>query len=189
VAWEAQSSLLSVKIDMNIRGTTPQGAPPQKFPGSHVLNLGLLPPQDNPFLTPHNYKKGVNLLRMWAVICLHNSHAKLINTWRVIGLELINCTLLHWPPVKCTNSAKTFAKALFTSFMQLLCNVIRELQVRGQLLVFCLNTPWRPTWGHSMHFCDQAPRPLIKSPNMGANQLGSSWEFQKYINHFAKAAQ
>ena len=30
VAWEAQSSILSVKFYMNIRGTTPQGAPPQK---------------------------------------------------------------------------------------------------------------------------------------------------------------
>ena len=30
VAWEAQSSILSVKLYMNIRGTTPQGAPPQK---------------------------------------------------------------------------------------------------------------------------------------------------------------
>ena len=27
------------------------------------------------------------------------------------------------------------------------------------MLVICLNTPPRPTWGNSMHFCDQAPRP------------------------------
>ena len=30
VAWEAQSSILPVILDMNIRGTTPRGAPPQK---------------------------------------------------------------------------------------------------------------------------------------------------------------
>jgi len=30
VAWEAQSSILSVKLYMNIRGTTPRGAPPRK---------------------------------------------------------------------------------------------------------------------------------------------------------------
>ena len=45
-----------------------------------------------------------------------------------------------------------------------------------KLLSICLNTPPRPTWGHSMQLCDQAPRPppLIKSPNNIANQTGSS---------------
>ena len=40
-----------------------------------------------------------------------------------------------------------------------------------KLLVVWLNTTSRPTWGHSMHFCDQAPwpSPLMKSPNKGAN--------------------
>jgi hypothetical protein len=36
VAWEAQSSILSVKLYMNIRGTTPQGAPPQISAGGAV---------------------------------------------------------------------------------------------------------------------------------------------------------
>jgi hypothetical protein len=49
---------------------------------------------------------------------------------------------------------KPAPKQLFTSFMQLLSNAIRELQVQNQLLVFCLNAPLRPTWGHSMHFYD-----------------------------------
>ena len=31
VAWEAQSSILSVLTAVNIRGTSPQGAPPQKL--------------------------------------------------------------------------------------------------------------------------------------------------------------
>ena len=51
-----------------------------------------------------------------------------------------------------TNPAKTF----FTSIMQLMHNA---MQVWNQLLVICLNTPPQPTWGHSMHFYDQAPRP------------------------------
>jgi len=51
---------------------------------------------------------------------------------------------------------------------------MRNLQVWNQLLVICLNTPPRPTLGHSMHFYDQAPRPppSIKPPNKGANRLG-----------------
>jgi len=50
------------------------------------------------------------------------------------------------------------------------------LQVLNHLLIICLNTPPQPTWGHSMHFYDQTPRPppLIKSPNKGANRLGFS---------------
>jgi len=53
-------------------------------------------------------------------------------------------------------------------------NAICELRVWNQLLVICLNTPPPPTWGRSMHFCGQAPRPppLTKSPNKGANRLG-----------------
>ena len=42
--------------------------------------------------------------------------------------------------------------------MQLMHNAMRELQVWNQLLVICLNTPPRPTWGHSMHFYNQALR-------------------------------
>jgi hypothetical protein len=74
VAWEAQSSILSVKLDMNIRGTTPQEAPPQKrvtnaggcsivfwkaYPIWSGIPRGDYPP---PFLCPHPYEKGINLL-------------------------------------------------------------------------------------------------------------------------------
>jgi len=41
----------------------------------------------------------------------------------------------------------------------LMYDAIRELQVWNQLLVICLNTPPRPTWGHAIHFWDQAPSP------------------------------
>jgi len=34
------------------------------------------PPPKPPFLTPHTIKKGVNLLRIQAAICLHSSYAK-----------------------------------------------------------------------------------------------------------------
>ena len=43
--------------------------------------------------------------------------------------------------------------------MQLMHNAMRKVQVWNELLEICLNTPPRPTWGHSMHFYDQAPRP------------------------------
>jgi len=70
-------------------------------------------------------------------------------------------------------------------------DAMRKLQVWNQLLVTCLNTPPRPTWGHSMHLYDQAPRPspLIKSPNKGANRLGLSAGFQKFIYHLVKVAR
>jgi len=70
-------------------------------------------------------------------------------------------------------------------------NATRELQVWNQLLVICLNTPPRPAWGHSMHFCDQAPRPpfLIKSLNKNANRLGLSWRFHKYVYYLLEVAQ
>jgi len=60
--------------------------------------------------------------------------------------------------------------------MQLMHNAMRKLQVWNQLLVVCLNTLLRPTWGLFMQSYDRAPRPppLIKSPNKGANRLGLS---------------
>ena len=73
------------------------------------------------------------------------------------GVKLI-CTC------SCTEhlfSAQIQPKHLFTSFMQLMHNTIRKLQVWNQLLAISLNTPPRPTWGHSMHFYDQAPRPPL----------------------------
>jgi len=39
-----------------------------------------------------------------------------------------------------------------------------------------------------MHFYDQTP-PLIKSPNKGANQIGSSWGIQTYVYYLLEAAQ
>jgi len=66
-------------------------------------------------------------------------------------------------------------KQHFTLLMQLLHNAMRELQVWNQLLVICLNTPPRPTWGHSMHFVTRHPDPpSIKAPNKGANRTGLS---------------
>jgi hypothetical protein len=49
---------------------------------------------------------------------------------------------------------KPLPKHFFTSFMQLLYSAIRELQAWNELLEIGLNTPPRPTWGHSY---DQAP--------------------------------
>jgi hypothetical protein len=37
-------------------------------------------PPKTPFLTPHTSKKGVNMLRIQAAICLHSSHARLFYT-------------------------------------------------------------------------------------------------------------
>jgi len=65
------------------------------------------------------------------------------------------------------SSHNLLPKHFFTSIMQLLHNAMRKLQVWNKLLVICLSTPPRPTWGHSMQFYDQAPRtpPFINSPN------------------------
>ena len=94
--------------------------------------------------------------------------------WFAHALALTTC-LVH-------KSSQNLCR-LFTSIMQLMHNAMRKLQVWNQLLVICLNTLPRPTWGHSMHFYDQAPRPppLIKSPNNDANRLGLSSGFQNYI--------
>ena len=111
---------------------------------------------------------------------MHSSHVKCFNAWRVVGQKLI-CT--H----SCTDhlfsaqiQPKPLPKHIFTSVMQLMHNAMRKLQVWNQLLVICLNAPPRPTWGHFMHFYDQAPRPppLMKSHSKGASQKSSSWGTQ-----------
>ena len=64
-------------------------------------------------------------------------------------------------------------KQFFTSFMQLMYNAIRELQVWNQVLVICLNTPPQPTWGHSMHSCDQAlSPPFNQTTQQGCHMTG-----------------
>jgi hypothetical protein len=56
------------------------------------------------------------------------------------------------------NSSQSLCQSTFLLlFIQLMHNAMRKLQVWNRLLVTCLNTPPRPTWGHSMHFYDQAP--------------------------------
>ena len=76
----------------------------------------------------------------------------------------------YWQQLVCARSCtdhlvsaqiqpKPLPKHFFTSVMQLMHNAMRKLQVWNQLLVICLNTPPRPTWGHSMHYFDQATRP------------------------------
>jgi hypothetical protein len=89
-------------------------------------------------------------------------------------------TLLHWPPVWCTSPAKPFAKVHFY-FIYAFSTCCNPWTARLKLLlVICLDTPPRPTWGHFVHVCDQAPRPhiLINSPNKGADRLGLSWGFK-----------
>jgi len=97
--------------------------------------------------------------------------------WYAHALALITC-LVH------KSSQKYLPRHFFSSFMQLMHNAIRELQVWNQLLVISLNIFPRPTWWHSMHFCDQAPRPppLLKLPNNGANWTGLSWGTQNIFN-------
>ena len=55
-------------------------------------------------------------------------------------------------------------------------NAMRKVQVWNLLLVICLNTPPRPTWGHSMRFYDQAP-----SFNHITQSTGLSSGFQNKI--------
>jgi len=56
---------------------------------------------------------------------------------------------------------------------------MRKLQVSNQLQVICLNTPPRPTWGHSMHVCDQAPFNQITQ--QGCQLTGLELKIQKII--------
>jgi len=67
--------------------------------------------------------------------------------------------------------------------MQLMYDAIRELQVWNELLVICLNTPPRPTWGHSMHFCDQTPRPplLLNHPTKVLIERDQAKEPETYL--------
>ena len=156
------------------------GLPAQKNP---------VPP--NPFPDPPN-EKGVNLLRIQAAICLHSSHAKYCITWRAIGQKLVCARSCTDHLFSAQIQPKPLPKHFVTAIMQLMHNAMRKLQVWNLLLVICLNTPPRPTRGHSMQFYDQAPRPppYIKSPNKAAKRLGLSWGFQKYIYiYFVKVAQ
>ena len=141
------------------------------------------PPPQTPFLTPHTNKKSVNLLRYQAAICLHSSHAKSCNTWQAIGQKLVCARSWTDHLFSAQIQPKTLPKPFFTWIMQLMHNAMRKLQFWNQLLVICLNTPPQPTWGHFMHFYDQAPwtLSLIISPNEGDNWIGLRWGFQKHI--------
>ena len=72
--------------------------------------------------------------------------------------------------------------------MQLLHNAMRKLQVWNQLLVICLNTPPRPTWGHSMHFYDQAPR-FNQITQQGCQSTGLELRIPKIYLYFVEVAQ
>ena len=67
-------------------------------------------------------------------------------------------------------------------------HAIRDLQIWNQLLIICLNTPPRPTWGQSMH---SGAHPVIKSPSKGANQIkrARADEPKNIILYFVKVAQ
>ena len=81
----------------------------------------------------------------------------------------------------------TLPKHFLTSFMH---NVIHELQTWNQLLVICLNSSLRPTWGHSMHPCDQAPRHPPKSNHSTRVPIYWAWAKDfKTIKLFAGSGQ
>ena len=68
--------------------------------------------------------------------------------WFAHALALTTC-LVH-------KSSQNLCQSIFLLQSCNLHNAMRKLQVWNQLLVICLNTTPRPTWGHSMHFYDQA---------------------------------
>jgi len=148
----------------NVFFVTKEG-PKKKISWHTRVNFGPpaqnTPPPKPPFLTSHTNKKGVNLLRIQAAICLHVSHAKYCNTWRATGQKPV-C------PRSCTDhlfsaqiQPKSLPKHFFPIIMQLMLNAMRKLQIWNQLLLICLNTPPRPTWGHSVHFMTRHPDPLL----------------------------
>jgi hypothetical protein len=63
------------------------------------------------------------------------------------------------------------------------CNAMSKLQVWNLLLVICLNTSPRPTWGRSMHFYDQAPSPppLNQITQQGCQSTGLELRIPKYM--------
>ena len=95
----------------NVFFVTKEG-PKKKISWHTRVNFGPpaqnTPPPKPPFLTSHTNKKGVNLLRIQAAICLPS----IAIPDKLQGKNWF-ATLSHWPPVQCTNPAKTFAKALF----------------------------------------------------------------------------
>ena len=69
-------------------------------------------------------------------------------------------------------------------------NAMRKLQVWNQVLVICLNTPPQPTWGHSMHFYDQAPRPPLNQITQQVCQsTGLELRIPNIYLYFVKVAQ
>jgi hypothetical protein len=157
IVWFAIVLLSACKFINNVQFRRAQ----IKIMTSHVSSPKWPPPLTNPFLTPHTNENGVNLLRIQAAICLHGSYAKLCNTWRAKGQKLVCACSCTDHLFSAQIQPKPLPKHNFTSIMQLLHNAMRNLQVWNQLLVICLNTPPRPTWGRSMHFYDQAPRPPL----------------------------
>ena len=128
----------------NNTGTTPKGKT-RYIPGMISERYRIFQPPTSPephFLTPHTNKR----------VSTCSEFKRLIN-------HLLSALI----------QPKTLPKHFFTSFLQLMHNAIRELQVWNELLVICLNTPPRLTWGHSMHFYDQAPNP---PPNYQITQQG-----------------
>jgi len=107
------------------------------------------PPQ--PPSCPFTLTKRVSvwLLRIQAAICPHSSHAKYCNTWRATRQTLVCARACTDHLLSAKIQPKPLPKHFFTSIMQLMHNAMRKLQVWNQLLLVCLNTPPRPTWGQS----------------------------------------
>jgi hypothetical protein len=98
----------------------------------------LLPSPQPPFLTSHANKTGVNLLRIEAAICLHSSLAELIYTWSSLKSYRAKTdmrTLLHWPPVLCTNP-------LPKHFLPHSCNLCIMQYVNCKVGINCCKFAW-----------------------------------------------
>ena len=87
-------------------------------------------------------------------------------------------------------SSQNLCQSTFLLIMQLMHNAMRKLQVWNQLLVICLYTPPRPTWGHSVPFFNQAPRPppFNQTTQQGCQSTGLELWLQNIL-YFVKVAQ
>ena len=90
----------------------------------------------------------------------YNDPCQLLYTWRVVGQKTVCARSCTDHLFSAQTQPKPLPKHFFILFM-LMHNAMRKLQVWNWLLVICLKTPPRPTWGHSLHFYDQAPSPPL----------------------------
>jgi hypothetical protein len=129
------------------------------------------PTPQTPLPDPHTYKKGVNLLRNQAAICLHSSLTRWFNTWKVLGQKLI-CTCF------CTDhlfSAQTWPKPLL--FLHS-CNLCIVQYVNCNLKLIAGNLPEHTPAAYSRAFQailwpgTQNPPPFNQITQQGCQSKG-----------------